>query len=191
MGNYSHKDIESAFEYAQKNPNSKLKDWIKERGKTITKREITLYKGFEYDRFDINGSKFILLKVPNYSKQILEHLINKIVGTKGYYLLSPSPGEWRGIDYCVLSTDKKFFTVSDWDDLDGYKGVKHIGTDVKFVYDIDCEDWDEYDYEKWDNYKYYMKNNNLALWDGNSGLMFYLSEDLDLDLKPIKEFFNK
>jgi hypothetical protein len=209
MSEFLYKDIVAAFEYGQKNPNSSIKDFLKDRRWVATKEELEYYDGISWDTFEMTlkgkSYTFYIFTVMQYH-QALDNLVEKISGDGGYYKVNPMPGEWGSMIHYIIGFDetKEFFTLSDWDDHEDFSGVKVLRNDergVTFMHELDTDDWDEKDCEWWGSYERKMETEKLTLW--NDGMLrVYLdtrewedgqtwSEYLNnnFEFKPVKDLF--
>jgi hypothetical protein len=193
---YNLSDIKKALVWGQKNPDSTLDDYLEHESKVITKEELKNFKYFTYDKVNLklNEEEYEFLVFHNVTSYLqLEKLPKRIAGNRGYYLLTPMPGEWYyGI--AVLHIPKKgqkgFFTIGDWSEFKENRGLHVAGNEkLQFSYILDVEgDDDGYIFSQnrsiIDNYN----KDCIKLWENNSELHGYVNISL-LNFKPIDGLF--
>lgn len=199
MGNYNRNDITRAFKWAQKNPKSTYDDYLDFNSKNITDDELKDFEDFQYDKviLTLKDKKYEFIIIKNKITYLnLERLPQRLVGTKGHYLLTPMPGEWyNGICVLHISPNKNdiFFTISDWNSVDGIKGLYIIGNEkLKFTFEYDDKEFDELNYEKIESFKNKLSQKYYKLWDNQSRLHSFVNGDLNtFDWKPASKLFKK
>lgn len=199
MSTIKEKDVIKAFNWAQKNPEKSYEDYVEFISKSITKKELEEFKYFTYDKINLTlkGKEYEFLIIKNEADYLnLEKLGIRLAGNKGYYSLTPMPGEWYdGIN--VLHISKKgdnFFILDDWDLYEGHNGLYITGDDrLSFTFfndnKFDEKDDPSYLYAKLKDYWYRLKKTHIKLWDNSSTLHGYINTS-GMSFKPVDDLFN-
>ena len=194
---YNLNDIENALIWGQNNPSSTLEQYLDYLSKTITKKELTEFSDFKYDtvNLELNGQTYDFLVFYNPISYLnLEKLPCRIAGKNSFYTLTPMPGEWYNgvvVLHINLENKKEFFTISDWPEFEGNKGLHVVGNEkLQFSYVLDVEgDDDGYMFVRNKGIIDSHNKDFIKLCDNNSELNGYVNLRL-LNLKPIDNLFN-
>jgi len=190
MSKFTYKDVESAFNFAQKNLDLDLNDWLHNRSKIITSKELEMYSDITYSKFNMTLKRkkydFYIFK----SHSEISNFITRFVGSKGYYDFIP--GDSNGYFYNIISFDEDFYDVDNWKDYLNIKDIKIVENKkagIKFIQNFK-EDFDNSnDFKKFYDNITILEINSLWFWDHKSTMSVYIDNKYELVFNKIDNLF--
>lgn len=194
---YSLKEIEKALIFGQKNPNATLDDFLDYESRVITKKELSKFSDFTYDKviLELEGKEYEFIVFSNQSDYLnLEKLPSRIAGKKPHYILTPMPGCWYdGVVVLHIPKDKNnnFFTINKWPEFKGNKGLHVIGNkklQFSFILQIEGDKEGDIFCRNGDIINKHLSKTHYKLWDNQSELHGYVNTSL-FNFKPVDDLF--
>ena len=195
MSDFTYYDLKSAFDFAKKNPDKSVDDFMDVRSKTLTKKEKDIFKDVKYFKIPITVKDEVCELYLFKGHSSLSNFTNKFVGNKSYY--SFHPGMFYGYYLSIICIDTKFGETSNWNDYEDLKGVKFLENKdlgIMIFYDNIIDDDFNNDSDKYQLFfdkKSEMSRKNYHFWNSNSRVDIFLMKEIgNFDFNPISELFN-
>lgn len=194
MSKFNYEDVTAAFNYAKKNPNKTIKDWLDLRSKTISSSDLKDFNDIKYFpfKFELSGKEFIFYLFVSSSND-LSNFITRFSGEKGYYSFYPNGG--FGYYTYIISFDNKIFDYDKWDKYEGLDDaylLNNVDNTAMLILD-----WVDGDNKPQDRQKYItsieqVRRNCYRFWN-ESNVDLYVKDDIlgsSFPLRKVDELFN-